>query len=258
MGLMRGRIAILLVVLSSVAVGQDSPDDLIEIAAPSRADLPIPVVIGPNSASAGDLVVLDASESVGTAFAWAVVPELANDRLTILPIEGGKKCILVSVPGQYTVILAVATKDGIALKKHTVTVRGTLPGPQPGPRPGPAPQPDPGPQPPPDGEFKLAAYVISISNLMPDKTKASGFAQAFDSVASEAAAGALRTASQIDSATANANRTVIAGQDRNSWLPFFTKLNEQVDKLSESGDLQSTDDYVTAWSEIAEGFRRVR
>lgn len=246
--------AVLLVLL--VPIASQAQDEA------ARADLPIPVIIGPNSAEPGDLVVLDASESSGQFFDWAVIPELSNDRLTILPIESGRKCILVSVPGTYTVVLAVATQDGIALKKHTVTVRGSTPRPD-NPRPdNPRPRPDNPddltPVPPPDGEYKLAAFVLSIADKMPDKSKASSFAQAFDSVASEAAAGALRTPAQIDSATADANRKVISGDSRERWLPFFTALNEKLNGLSKSGDLRSVDDYVTAWGEIADGFRRVR
>lgn len=105
------------------------------IAAVAAAQSPKAVVTGPKDARCGSLVVLDASESVGTGRLWllAVSPE----ETSFLPVESALKCIMASpTPGAYTFVLVVAGTNqnggpAADMATHTVTLRGPDPPPPP-------------------------------------------------------------------------------------------------------------------------------
>jgi len=78
-------------------------------------------IIGPTGGKPGDILVLDATNSVADHYAWSVEPELPNERPTIMVLEDGRKCLVASVPGTYTIFLAVSTAGGIDQIKWTVT-----------------------------------------------------------------------------------------------------------------------------------------
>jgi len=107
------------------------------IAAVAAAQSPKAVVTGPKDARCGSLVVLDASESVGTGRLWllAVSPE----ETSFLPVESALKCIMASpTPGAYTFVLVVAGTNqnggpAADMATHTVTLRGSDPPPKPPP-----------------------------------------------------------------------------------------------------------------------------
>ena len=70
------------------------------------AEHPVPVITGPTGGQPGDILVLDASESVADHYAWSVIPQLPDGRVTILPLADGTRCLVCSVPGTYHVHLA--------------------------------------------------------------------------------------------------------------------------------------------------------
>ena len=220
------------------------------------ADQPVIVLTGPSGGVPGDILILDASASKAEHFAWSVTPELPDGRQTIMPLENGTKCLITSVPGTYTVFLAISTADGISMKRHTVTVIGKNcpddPQPQPGPQPKP-PEPQP-PQPLPDGKYKLAADAYRWAVAINDPTGAANLASAFETISSQAAAGGFSGINEMLKATTEANRAAV---DRNKWLqPFFVPFDKRLSELNKSGDLRSIDDHATAWTEIAVGLRR--
>jgi hypothetical protein len=66
---------------------------------------PSAVIKGPKSAGPGDLVILDASGSDATSFAWV----LANSDKTILPVDNGQRCVFSSgQKGVFVFVLVVA------------------------------------------------------------------------------------------------------------------------------------------------------
>lgn len=107
------------------------------------------LLTAPSTATVGDLVILDASQSDAVSFYWMVFPQK-----TILPVEGGKKCIFSSgQPGEYTFILT-AVKGDVAdqiIHRMTLTTLTPVPPVPPGPTPPPVPPgpTPPGPTPPP-------------------------------------------------------------------------------------------------------------
>jgi len=79
------------------------------------------VIEGPNQARSGTLVVLDASDSTGSGFAWAIVPEMPEN----VAVDTSGKVLYFATPvtpGKWTVILAVASGDTVDLKTHILTV----------------------------------------------------------------------------------------------------------------------------------------
>jgi hypothetical protein len=119
---------------------------------------PRAVIRAPESASPGDLVILDASDSSGLDLIW----ELTNSEKSYLPVDGGKRCVFASgAPGRYVFLLIAvdvdeAAKKGLTAKARHVLTIGT-PGPTPPPGPGPIP---PGPAPAPVLGRLYVSYVV--------------------------------------------------------------------------------------------------
>jgi len=215
------------------------------------ADLPIPVITGPSGGVPGDLLVLDASESQADHFSWAVVPEIPDGRLTILVIEGGRKCVVASVPGTYTVILAAGTADGVAVKKHTVTVSGGGNTPDPiKPRP---------PEPVIEDRFGLSPKVKSWVQAVSDRSRQQQLSQAFRTAADRA--NTIGDLKKLESETrsnlsGDLVREAIGGaSNASNWAPLFEPMGTEISRMDREGKIGTLADYQQAWREIAEGLR---
>lgn len=148
------------------------------------------VIDGPTEAAAGDLIILDASDSDCDSCLWM----LANSDKSFLEFEDGRKCVFASgAAGSYSFVLATAkqgdTAATVAIARHVVTIGGTPPGPNPGPNPGPGPKPTPpDPQPPQPDLTGVAreAYDAALA-LAPKPGECARVATVFSTVASKAA-----------------------------------------------------------------------
>ncbi|MCA9013733.1 MAG: hypothetical protein KDA77_00245 [Planctomycetaceae bacterium] len=163
-------VGILLLVLSYLGyekadlVTSDAASPAVEFSLPSKA-----IIKGPTTGVPGSLLILDATGSTGDHFAWSVTPELPDGQTTIYPIENSTKCLLTSVPGIYTVFLAVSNSQGIDMVKWSVEVRaGPKPEPDP-PKPEPEPDPPkpdpPKPDPEPDFDSEVAKQAYGKAKL---------------------------------------------------------------------------------------------
>lgn len=227
---------------------------LLAFSATANADPPSAIILGPTGGVPGDILVLDASASNGDFFAWQVTPELPEGRTTILPLEGGRKCLVCSVPGTYTLFLAVGNAKGISLLKHVVAVRGTGPSP-PDPQPPPRPDPDL-----PEGRYGLAkvVYELAVQHVpQQSRSAAQPLAQNYRGVAAQIAAGTLSGAAAILKATTEQNRDAV-GEHRDAWQAFFRALAVPLQEHSNAGRLRTNEDFQTAWGEIAIGLEAVR
>jgi hypothetical protein len=104
------------------------------------------VITGPETASPGDLIILDASGSDCDSRKWLLV---GSDK-SFLQFEEGRKCVFASgVSGRYHFVLATAKQGdsavSLATSIHTITIGTPAPTP-PGPDPQPTPVPPPGPE----------------------------------------------------------------------------------------------------------------
>lgn len=104
------------------------------------------VINAPDQVNAGDLVILDSSQSVGTNRMW--VTDKSIDGRWVSIEEGKRVFFAIGTPGVYTFQLIVADTDAnIAQVKHDVRVGNVLPIP---PVPGPPPVDPPPTNPPTD------------------------------------------------------------------------------------------------------------
>jgi hypothetical protein len=79
------------------------------------------MLTAPETCSIGELVVLDASASVGTSFSWEVEPTTTNFAV----IEDGKRAFFTAAkPGCYTFFCAVAKDNTVDTTIHKIRVIG--------------------------------------------------------------------------------------------------------------------------------------
>ncbi|MAT14255.1 MAG: hypothetical protein CMJ46_03195 [Planctomyces sp.] len=231
------------------------------MAAPPEA-----IITGPTGGIPGDILVLDASESKADFFDWEVTPELPDGRKTILPLEGGKKCLVTSVPGTYTAFLAAGNAEGIDLKKWTVKVGGDSPTPGPGPGPTP-PHPGPNPNPPnpvpptptpdvPDGKFAIAKLVRDWARQVNTPSRSAEcvkLADGADAISARISAGTLEGPREILAAVLEAN--IAAVGHSLEWQAFGKKFEARLRELYEASRLQTDADWAVLFQEMAVGLR---
>lgn len=222
-------------------------------------DMPTAVIAGPQRAARGDLIVLDASASKASDFAWALV----NSTKPCLAIEGGRKCVFASgEAGEFVFVLAVASKDRVALARHTVAI-GDAPGP---PAPTPHPQPQPGPPPAPDlpiGRFDLSRFGWSAAlrtvEASPEARaeQALQLAESFRTTAAAIVAGGLVDPQAILEQTRTSNNAALRS-NAPLWKPWAAELAGKLEALEASGKLVGATDFAAAWLELAVGLEAVR
>lgn len=215
------------------------------------------VIEGPTGGVPGDVILLDASSSTGEHYKWDVLPKLGDGRQTIVPIEGGKRAIVASVPGQYTVILAVSDEMGVDLLLYTVTISGDRP-------PGPGPGPDP-PKPVeptfPDSRLGLSMAIYQASKGVPNaKRDAVQMGEVFIGISSQVAAGGLKGQSAVVAATRNQTASVAGSQARiDEWKPVLGEaMGQELQRLATAGKLSTDRDIAIAWREIGVGLQAVK
>lgn len=230
---------------------------------------PRAIIHGPSGGTPGDILLLDASSSTAAQhFLWKVRPELAGRR-TIYVTESGKKCQVVSIPGTYTLTLAVSNEDGIDLTDWVITIPGDPDQPQPSPGPAPAPRPvPPGPKPPdpppapefPDGQFKIAGDVYRWAldvNSTSRATDAAALAEAANSIAAAIAAGTLSSPQKILAALLVANNAAL-GPHVGDWKPFGDLYSARLKQLYLAGRLPDDASWAALLRETGTGLSAVR
>lgn len=216
---------------------------------------PKAVIEAPANVSQGDLVVLDASKSAGSGYAWA----LTNSDKTYLPVDDGKRVVFASgATGEYVFVLAVAEGDKASLAKHKLQVGAS---PAPGPTPAP-PSPTPGPTPPtppsPVVLTGLAKFAFDACQPLPPAARIRSIvvAQALEVVASQISAGTLTSGSKIAAATKTALAAAYADQTA-AWSPVDHAMNNELKRLAMAGKITSAAQLADAYREIANGLRAV-
>lgn len=237
---------------------------ILALSSAAYAQKPLAVITGPSAGAVGDFLELDSSESVADHAAWTVLPaELSDGRMSHRVYNNGRTLLVASVPGRYVVILAVSNADGIDVRQHVVTVTGKLPD---NPNPGPVDPVEPidpvdpvTPEPTfPDGKFKLASKCYSWAKPLRDKSTAQKLAANLRTVISRGEAGGYSGPEQLVQDTAQRNEQGIAAATLDRWEPWFAALEAELDTLGDSGALRSTQDYLTAWDELATGLEAVK
>lgn len=227
------------------------------------AEPPRPQIVGPTGGLPGDILLLDATQSIDCDhFDWSVTPRLPEGRPTILPIEGGHKAIVTSVPGTYTIFLAGGNDEGVKLIEWSVTV-GSGPGPAPGPTPPPGPEPGPEPTPPtPEPErFGLRTLAPQWAAAVTGGTRATeaaALSAAFEAAAAQVVATSPPSPDKVIAILAAHCSPAVPAARRPAWSGFDEAFGAAINELYKSGQLKTNDDWAAAFREVAAGLATVR
>jgi hypothetical protein len=142
----------------------------------------------------------------------------------------------------------VADNGEVAQTKHILTVGE---GPEPGP------DPIPNPEPNPLVGFAKQVYDWKIELIPADKRGlCETLAKSHEAIASQIAAGALKTPEEILQATADSNRDAAGVANRDAFLPFFMKMSSYLNAEQARGGMVDLEKIRIMWLAIAQGLRR--
>jgi hypothetical protein len=199
------------------------------------------VITAPTSGVVGELIRMDVSKSQADSFKWLLVPESVDFEV----YDNGRRAVFSArETGSYMFIVACAKDGMVDVATHVVTI--TQPG-----------EPDPNKEYPKvdepvagSGLNKLLPYWCSLAKRAQVETLA--LAESFESVAAAVAAGVYTTPKEISKATGEANQTAL-GPALESWMPVLSKLQTELRRRSNAGELKTPEQHAAAWREIAEG-----
>lgn len=195
----------------------------------------VAVIEGPTTGRAGDLIVLDGSDSAGDGFRWIVPDGLQT--INCGGVGPGQLAFASGKAGAYTFTLIAADKEAeIDYVTHTVTIAGSVPGPVPVPDPVPD---DPTPTPVPVLE-QLEKISRDSATGLNDSATAIGLAQAImaveaqmEQMCSSGQCPGLGTAKAMMVAAIERRLLAREGVSRNvNWLDGWRKpINEAISKV---------------------------
>lgn len=239
----------------------------------AAAAAPKAVINGPVTATAGELLVLDASQSTdATSYLWRVTPDVPGRKMFSV-CGAGEKIHIASMPGTYTYALVVSNADGADLLFWTVTIPGSVPGPTPVPPapgpapPGPGPQPEPLPVPPappapdvvPDGPFGIAREVYRLALQVQSPTRAAEagrLADVFRRAREAKITGLTSTTLAMNMAKhLNEAKPQALGASEALWDPIVTVVIAKVRDAFAAGKLAKSADYDPLFLEIESALR---
>jgi hypothetical protein len=167
----------------------------------------------------GELVVLDASESVSETLVWQISPFTPDFK-----VFDKQACFSSRVIGEYMVIIAGVEEGQPVLRTHMLRV---------------------GVVSPVDLSTQMEEWAkeVTSENVMEEALK---FAQSF-----RALADADIPPEQFITATADANRRAL-GESLDAWKPFLDRLGAYLNTLAVDGRLLSPDDYRKTWITVAD------
>ena len=187
------------------------------------------VLTAPSTARIGELIRLDASESVADSFEWALVPQILRDFETYA--GGSKACFSARTAGDYQFVVACAKDGTVDVKVIIIRVLAPPETPQ---------------------SASLAAWIPfwAWDYDLPEQQRLE-LAASFEALANRAD---LQDPAAWAQATAAANRALL-GDDIDTWKGLLGKIGASLQKLAESGALSTPEDHRAIWLEIAQGLR---
>ncbi|CAN5407955.1 hypothetical protein BH11PLA2_BH11PLA2_34470 [soil metagenome] len=218
----------------------------------SAAAAPTAVITGPATAIAGELVRLDASDSVGaTKYRWKLVksPDFAGKKFWRSNQQFADFLEPATLAGTYVFELLVSNAAGVDSTLHTLVVTNGSPGPAP---PSPTPTPAPVPDPLPSGQFNIAADVFKWAVAISSPNRAAvcaQFAAALTAIAKSDPSDFAVVATAVKSASTKA----IAGEGV-AWAAFNANYRARLSDLYFSGKLSSAPAIKALLEETAAGF----
>lgn len=204
-----------------------------EVAPPTVVEKPVVakvVLKAPATATIGQLVVLDVTDSIGESFEWHVSPDTGN----FLVIDNGRRAVFSTpVGGDFVFTVGTALNSTVNVKIHTVRVPT-------------------GPVEPTavDMAAKVASWCAAV-NSPTKRDDALKLAQSFSAVAALADTREM-TPDEIVQATIVSNRDALSGNLQN-WVPFLQSLQAELKAQSNVGKLVDSKAHADAWKSIAKG-----
>ena len=199
----------------------------------------------------GDLIILDAQESIGTHFGWSVAPGNDVDQNFWFDDESPLILHLASRAGTYHVSLVASNCNGNNSLTQKITVKGDTTKPKPDPD-----QPTP-PKPTPVWKSELESYSFDLAQSVPVecRKKSSDIAKMIDSISSNSK---LTNSNQFASAFVTGLKTILSTESSlDAWRPWYNAIKDQLIKLETENTFKNYDDYKAAWDNISKGLKRI-
>lgn len=244
---------------------------------------PTPKITAATSANVGDIIIIDAAESIADHFSWIVdssgvrfpadgsglstktvdqlmklgwkPPATKSGRVEYMILEGGKKLILASYPGTWKVVLAVSNKDGVKQLAHTMTVTGG--GTEPPDVPDDPDDPPDDPKLKTDFSAEAKTWLATVKRSSRDKKDSSGITvqeNLHDTLVEIGnrwkKAGSIAVMETLLGVGIQATLTPL-GAKAKDWQTFAVKSNEALDSVKSNGG--TPEQYGAALLSIAKG-----
>ena len=220
---------------------------------------PKAVIDGVDKAVPGDLVVLRTKGSVGTGFAWNVVPKWATKHSVV--VEGGTTCIFASSrKGKFTFILS-ATDTGtstIATAQHELYNGLDPPDDDDPPPDDDIPPDDEDPQPGDNWANwakKTAEAKVDMPCGGPRANAAKAIASALDDTV-KVCAGSSLTLQECREILARKTSAAVTPEVQTKWHGFSIEMDRKIRAVEQSN--LSVDNWCAIIQSIAKGLRTVR
>jgi hypothetical protein len=211
-------------------------------------------IVGPEEATVGRLVVLEADVEGATSVSWLLANPPDDDNHQV---RGAEVFFSTARAGVYTFVLAAAVDGKVAQYKHVLRVGGALPDPgaPPGGPAGPG-VPGPGsPGVPPPRPQSLAEWVTANALTVSDPKRAENarnLSLAYAGVADRIGSAASDPA-DIVKLQAAVNGAVLRGAQTH-WKAFFERLAGKLGSMA----LVTVEQHKAAWKEISAGLAVVQ
>lgn len=182
----------------------------------------------PSTCEVGELVRFETSGSTVNSYRWKIVPE-SDD---FLVVEGGELAVFSGrEPGTYTIIVAAATDNVVALHVHMLRVTSEA-----------------------SPEHVINRWLKSVEYDDPVVKK---------DIVSQLATGFLSLS--VDNSSpdemnvkAAALFPKILGDDLPKWKEFLVALQNFLDRKYDAGELTNTQDYQNVWREISDALSNAK
>lgn len=211
-----GSVLAAVAIAIGVAVNVFNPPDAFEI----KVNAPIEV-------AAGELIVIDVSETGAGSYAYGVTPSLPC-RI----FEGGTKLVTSTAAGGDYLFFISGAKDGVcSMKEILITVTGGV---------------EPGPPTPASFANRLKKAVAQVTN----NDALEDYAEAFEVLASQGAAGIFDDVQAFHDETKRLVQEKL-GASHAAWAPVRELIAAECQARAAAGSLTTLGQHVALWREIS-------
>lgn len=242
------------IAILTVVLGIESPAIRSTVGLPDRKETeadPVPVINGENEFEQGELIILDASESVGTHFSWNINPKWSETKKSFdVPPDNPLRCYVASVPGKYSITLVASNCNGNKSLIFPITVKGSS-------NPDPEPEPDPDPDPPPTSKYGLVE--ISKEKASDIELQYRNLSGNIVSLISTAISNSnIKTSNQLSSEILEKLKQTLTTKEATvAWQPWYNSIVQRLEELEVTDKIKNFQDYKSGWEEIKKGLQEL-